>query len=692
MGGKLTNLLGLLCCWAAVCLADPPTVQINETYPDRGEFYHITLIERDTSSNGVYLSGIGLQQLFQAYVVKVDAAGDPLWSRFWGTTNFIYDCLWRGGTGSLIGYTTENNTPDYKLVMFNPAGALLDQWDFGGNTRADRGSSAALFDSSFVMVVGSVTPGDSSASDGSLVLVDNDGQVEWSQTYHETAVIRRVTRDETGGIVLIGTADSVAGRNRDFWIGHADSAGALLSSHRFGGARTEELFDAVRISSELTLMIGTTRSFGDSTKTNIFVLATNDDSDSLWSDVVGGTENDAGLCILPVADRDSGFVIGGYWSEEHLATRNAFLMKYDQEFDSLWSIIQLDTVNSSEFRDLAVDSSFRYHATGVRNTGLPHGYYVVTSVDPAAPLQHNPDPFSLLTPPDNALFTVDTIRFRWESTTDPDPGDQIAYALLLDTDTLFDNPLAIGPLSQPTALVNRTDDIFDRYWRAVAQDQHGNLTVCTERFRHVRKIRPDSTQAFDLLAPANGEPIPSPAATFMWERAIDPDSADEQVLYCLFFQVGDSISLIDTLFDTTATVNFTDHPFIHQSDTVIWWVMADSDYPQMTRNSSQTWTFVNWNTSVDESGVLPSEFALKPAYPNPFNASVNLTFAIAQAGDVQLRIYDVTGREAAVLVSGTLAPGMHTVQWNGLNSASGVYFARLVQGDNVFTQKLLMIK
>jgi len=692
MGGKLTVFLGLLCCLVTASFADPPTVSIQTTFADRGEFYHITLAERDTLSPGVYLTGIGLQQQFQAYAVKVDTDGVAIWSRLWGTTNYMYDCLWRDGMGRMIGYTTENSTPDYKFVQFNGAGSLDGQWDFGGNVRADRGNSAAYYDSTFIIVVGSVTPGDSSTSDGSLVLVDDQGGVEWSHTYHESAAIRRVQRMASGNIMLFGTADSVAGRNRDFWMGRTDSTGTLLSSRRFGALRSEEMHDAVRVDSSLSLLIGSTRSFGDSTKTNIFVLATNDNGDSLWSDVLGGTENDAGLCVLPVADRDSGFVIGGYWSEQHLGTRNAFLLKYDQDFDSMWTVIQFDTVVTSEFRDVAVDSLFRYHAAGIRNTGLPHGYYAVTTVDPAAPLQHNPDPFSILSPADNAFFTVDTIRFTWEAATDPDPGDQIAYALLLDTDTLFDNPQAIGPLSQTTTRLTRTEDIFDRYWRVMAQDQFGNLRLCNESYRHVRKIRPDSTRAFDLIGPPNGDAIVNPFATFSWELPVDPDSVDETLMYSLFFQVGDSVTLIDTLLDTTATVNFTDHPFIHQSDTVAWWVVVSSNYPQMQRHSSQTWTFVNWNVDADDAAQLPTDFAMLPAYPNPFNATVNLQFTLAQAGDVQLRIYDVTGRETATLLNRQLAPGVHVVQWTGENAASGVYFARLMQSGKIATQKLLLLK
>ncbi|MBL0059918.1 MAG: T9SS type A sorting domain-containing protein [bacterium] len=91
-------------------------------------------------------------------------------------------------------------------------------------------------------------------------------------------------------------------------------------------------------------------------------------------------------------------------------------------------------------------------------------------------------------------------------------------------------------------------------------------------------------------------------------------------------------------------------------------------------------------------GDLPQEFQFSTAYPNPFNASVNLEFELASAGATQLNVYDVTGREVAKLVNESLAPGVHHARWDGKNAASGVYIARLVQGENMATQKLLMIK
>lgn len=677
-------------------IAIPPEIILTETFDERGEFTSIVIAHADTTAPGIYMTGVGLQMLFQAYAVKLDADGAFGWARSWGSTNHMSDCVWHNGVGTMFGYTTENSTNDYKVIEFTGAGSLQESWDFGGNTTADRGIGGAYYDLGNYLVAGSVTPGVSGTSDGSLVLITASGDVEWSHTYSSTASVKRVTRTDSATVWLFGTADTTAGRETDFWMARADSLGQLQDSFRFGAFRAEELFDAIRVNEELTLLVGTTRSFADSTQTDIWLLATNDDGDSLWSDWYGGTENDAALSVKSITDRDSGFIVAGYWSEEHLATRNAFMMKFNQDFDSVWAIVMLDTVNATEFRDIALDGSYRYHAAGVHLSPLPHGYHVVTDVDPAAPVQHAPDPFSLLTPEDDAFYLVDTMRFTWEATTDPDPGAQIAYALLFDTDTLFDDPIAFGPLPDTTELLNRNDDIFDRYWRVVAQDQNNNLTICSERHRHVRKIRPDSTQVFNLFTPDSGSALVTPSGQFTWQAALDPDSLDETIFYNLYFQVDDSITVIDTIETNFVNVNFADHPFIEQSDTVYWWVVAYSDYPEMQRQSRQTWTFINWNVPASETPLHPQDFALQPAYPNPFNASVTLEYSLSQTGEVELNVYDISGRLVTTLASGSQTPGMHTVRWDGFANGSqvstGLYFARLISGGNVATQKLLLMK
>jgi hypothetical protein len=121
------------------------------------------------------------------------------------------------------------------------------------------------------------------------------------------------------------------------------------------------------------------------------------------------------------------------------------------------------------------------------------------------------------------------------------------------------------------------------------------------------------------------------------------------------------------------------------------------------------------NTNLFSSGIMqigiadpgpatsPVAFraALHPAVPNPFNPRTQLTFDVPGeangARQVELAIYDVSGRQVRSLVNGAVETGRHTVTWDGRAdpggaAPSGVYFAQLRVGDSVATQKLVMLR
>jgi hypothetical protein len=89
---------------------------------------------------------------------------------------------------------------------------------------------------------------------------------------------------------------------------------------------------------------------------------------------------------------------------------------------------------------------------------------------------------------------------------------------------------------------------------------------------------------------------------------------------------------------------------------------------------------------------------LQAPSPNPFNPSTTISFTLPEAADVRLSIFDVLGREIAILSQGTFEAGYHSATWNASNVASGVYFARLTvtneYGTVKFTKvnKLLLMK
>jgi hypothetical protein len=97
---------------------------------------------------------------------------------------------------------------------------------------------------------------------------------------------------------------------------------------------------------------------------------------------------------------------------------------------------------------------------------------------------------------------------------------------------------------------------------------------------------------------------------------------------------------------------------------------------------------LEWNNQV------PTKYALYQNYPNPFNPSTTIKFSLPKAGNIILRVYDITGREVKTLINNEhLNRGTVTLSFNGSNLASGVYFySLLVDGIIIDSKKMVLLK
>lgn len=93
-----------------------------------------------------------------------------------------------------------------------------------------------------------------------------------------------------------------------------------------------------------------------------------------------------------------------------------------------------------------------------------------------------------------------------------------------------------------------------------------------------------------------------------------------------------------------------------------------------------------------EGSDLPSEVALAPNYPNPFNPSTTIPYRVAETTPVRLEVYDLRGRLVATLVDRVHAPGRYTVQWSGGEHPSGVYLYRLSTDKRQHTRSMILVK
>lgn len=99
-------------------------------------------------------------------------------------------------------------------------------------------------------------------------------------------------------------------------------------------------------------------------------------------------------------------------------------------------------------------------------------------------------------------------------------------------------------------------------------------------------------------------------------------------------------------------------------------------------------------TGVDEEITpdIPTEIALKQNYPNPFNPTTLITYDLPENAHVRLAVFDLLGREVAVLVDETMRAGTHNLKFDAAGLASGVYVYQLRVGNQTINKRMTYMK
>jgi hypothetical protein len=173
---------------------------------------------------------------------------------------------------------------------------------------------------------------------------------------------------------------------------------------------------------------------------------------------------------------------------------------------------------------------------------------------------------------------------------------------------------------------------------------------------------------------------------FILERKTEGISWDEIVSY----------KTDESMMGQGSTSSPTDYEYIdnlvEQSNTYEY-RLADVDYEGVvTYQSVRTIT-------VDKAqlSAIVDDFAVLPAYPNPFNPSTTLTYGIDKDSKVEIQIYDIRGKLITTLLNTEQTQGWHSVKWNGTNQQgtqvpAGIYLSRIIAGNEVKTAKLMLLK
>ena len=127
--------------------------------------------------------------------------------------------------------------------------------------------------------------------------------------------------------------------------------------------------------------------------------------------------------------------------------------------------------------------------------------------------------------------------------------------------------------------------------------------------------------------------------------------------------------------------------------------MKDGTTKRYTLEEVRKLTF-SGTVGVKEGEILSkalSSFTLLQNYPNPFNPSTTIEYKITERGNVDVKIYSITGELVTTLKNNIQNPGSYKVVWNGDNSygekvSSGIYLLQVKHKTKLLTKKLMLIK
>jgi len=112
----------------------------------------------------------------------------------------------------------------------------------------------------------------------------------------------------------------------------------------------------------------------------------------------------------------------------------------------------------------------------------------------------------------------------------------------------------------------------------------------------------------------------------------------------------------------------------------------------LLKNDLTTLPLIDFAARAAGMDAVPASYALMQNYPNPFNPLTTIVYEVPEPGHVRIAVYDSAGEEVAVLVDGVMAAGRKSVDFNGFNLASGVYFYRMTAGSFSESKRMVLVR
>jgi hypothetical protein len=202
----------------------------------------------------------------------------------------------------------------------------------------------------------------------------------------------------------------------------------------------------------------------------------------------------------------------------------------------------------------------------------------------------------------------------------------------------------------------------------------------------------------------------SPNSTISGISAVDPNLVDQNIsttnTLIQFVRLEES-SLAVPIFTRIGSDSWVAGFTYHKGDGAGGFIyLGGAPYLYDNNSAKHNFNYIveNWlrkdpvvNVENRKDQILLSEFTLEQNYPNPFNPTTSISFTIPNLEittgiNVQLRIYDVLGKEVETLINENQKPGNYKINFDASHLTSGIYYYQLTAGDFIQTKKMILLK
>jgi hypothetical protein len=575
------------------------------------------------------------------WLIKTDSNGDSLWTRTFGGSSYDYGYSVQqtsDGGYIIVGYTSSYGAGGYDvwLIKTDSDGDSLWTRTFGGSN-SDEGYSVQQTNDGGYVITGWTNSYGAGSTDVWLIKTDSNGDSLWTRTFGGGDEDRgnRVQQTDDGGYVITGWTSSYGAGSYDVWLIKTESDGNCLWTRTFG----QSYFDWGNCVQQTTdggyIISGCIGAYSPGSA-NVWLIKTDPLGVQQWQRTFGGSGGEDGNSVQQTAD--GGYVIAGQTTSYGAGMYDVWLIRLAAELPLLSLSLDSLNFNAEVGGTNPADQQFQ-----ITNAGGGSFDYTLSEDIPwlnAAPMSGGPVP-----PTDTVQVSVDISGLS--------EGDYFG-------DIIVTAPGAMGSPDTvhvtlhiegvPELLVSPDSLAFN----AVV----GGVNPADQNFRieNIGGGSFDYTIFEDITwlsaAPMSGGPVP-PTDTVQVSVDISGLSAGDYE--------GDIIVTAPGAQGSPDTVQVTLH-------------IEASDVQPLRGNE------------------IPTQFALLPAFPNPFNLITRLTFEIPRAGKVTLNIYNVQGKKVSELYSGWCPAGTYHTTFDASDLPSGIYFCRMVSGNFTQVRKMFLLK